>query len=274
MTAEAWKQGAFARALAAYPTLLRVGFAEAVAYRAEMIVWMLTTTMPLVSLALWTAVAAGEPVGRFGEPELVAYFLGALVVRQVTGSWLVWEMNMDIKSGALSQRLLKPIHPLIGYSAENLAAMPFRALLTVPVIVVMLFYGSAAFPHDPLLIAVFLVSLLGAWLINFFTMALIGSLAFHIESSASVFQVWLMGFMILSGYLVPLELFPPWVRTLSDVLPFRYTLAFSVETAIGLLDAKRALFELGVQWAYVAATAVAALAAFRHGVRRFSAFGA
>ena len=41
--------GALARAARAYPTLLRVGFAEAVAYRAEMLVWMLATTMPLES---------------------------------------------------------------------------------------------------------------------------------------------------------------------------------------------------------------------------------
>ena len=51
--------------LKAYPTLLRVGVAEAVAYRAEMFVWVLATTMPLISLALWNAVAREAPVGRF-----------------------------------------------------------------------------------------------------------------------------------------------------------------------------------------------------------------
>ena len=45
----------------AFPTLLRVGFAEAVAYRAELLVWVLATTMPLVMLALWTAVARTRP---------------------------------------------------------------------------------------------------------------------------------------------------------------------------------------------------------------------
>ena len=49
-------------ALRASPTLLRVGFAEAIAYRAEMIVWVLATTMPLVMLALWTSVASDGPV--------------------------------------------------------------------------------------------------------------------------------------------------------------------------------------------------------------------
>ena len=45
------------RALRALPTLMRVGVSQAVAYRAEMLVWVLTTTMPLIMLPLWHAVA-------------------------------------------------------------------------------------------------------------------------------------------------------------------------------------------------------------------------
>jgi len=45
-----------ARVVRAFPTLLRIGVAEVVAYRAEFLVWILTTNMPLVMLALWHAV--------------------------------------------------------------------------------------------------------------------------------------------------------------------------------------------------------------------------
>jgi ABC-2 type transport system permease protein len=259
------------RALRAFPTLLKVGFAGALAYRAELLIWMLTTTMPLVSLALWSAVAAEAPVGRFGPERFLGYFLAALVVRQVTGSWLVWELNMEIRQGTFSQRLLKPIHPLWVFGAANLAEIPLRALLTLPIAVV----GAASgeMTKDPALIGIFIASLVGAWLINFFTMALIGSLAFFLESSTSVFELWLLSFMLLSGYLVPLELFPGWVRTVAGALPFRYTLGYPAEVVVGLLDRREALEQLGVQWAYAAAAAVAAMFAFRAGIRRFGAYG-
>ena len=65
----------------AFPTLLRIGVAEVVAYRAEFLVWILTTNMPLVMLALWHAVAADGPVGRFDQTQFTAYYLGVLVVR-------------------------------------------------------------------------------------------------------------------------------------------------------------------------------------------------
>lgn len=260
--------------LRAYPTLLRVGLAAAIAYRAELVIWLLTTTMPIVSLALWTAVAETGPVGRLGTSEITAYFLAALVVRQLTGSWLVWEMNQDIKSGALAQRLLKPIHPLVGYSAENLAAVPLRALLAAPIAAIAIAAtGGAHLPDSALALALWLPSLLGAWLINFFTMALAGSLAFRIESSTFVFDLWLMAFMILSGYVVPIELFPGVVQEVARVLPFRYALGFPTELVTGLIDEGRVLRELGVQWAWVAACAAAGLAAWRSGVRRFAAYG-
>lgn len=268
------REGAVRRAIRAYPTLLRVGFADAVAYRAEMVIWMLSTTMPLVSLALWSAVADAAPVGRFTQRAFAAYFLATLVVRQATGSWLVWELNQEIRTGTLARRLLKPIHPLIAYSAENLAALPLRALIAAPIaIAALIAIDPAGLPRDATTLALFAISLLGAWLINFFTMALIGSFAFFLESSSAIFEIWMVAFMLLSGYLVPIELFPPAARALARALPFRYTLAFPVELCTGLLRGRAALADLAIQWAYVAGTAIAALFTFRAGVRRFSAFG-
>jgi len=265
------------RAARAYPTLLRVGLAEAVAYRAEMLVWMLTTTMPLVSLALWSAVAETAPVGRFTQQGFAAYFLATLLVRQLTGSWLVWELNQDIRSGMLSRRLLRPIHPLIGYSATNLAAIPLRAaLIAPPAIVWLLVLEPGAFPRTPLTLITAALSIVGAWLINFFIMALIGSIAFYLESSTAIFDLWMVGFMLLSGYLVPLELFPAGLRAVAHALPFRYVLAFPVEILTGLLrddQGDAILRELGIQWLYVIGAGSAAIAAFNTGVRRFSAFG-
>jgi ABC-2 type transport system permease protein len=265
---------AIGRAVRAYPAMLRVGLAETVAYRAEMVVWMLTMTMPLVSLALWSAVAETAPVGRFTQGKLAAYFLGTLLVRQLTSSWLVWKMNGEIRSGTLARRLLKPIHPLVAYSAENLSALPFRVLLSLPITALALVtIESAALPRSPGSLALLLASLVGAWLINFLTMALFGTLAFFVESSTAVFEIWALAFMLLSGYLVPLELFPPWLRAVSNALPFRYTLAFPVEVLTGMLRGTDALRDLAVQWAYVAGCTAGALLGWRAGLKRFAAYG-
>ena len=119
----------------ALPAMMKVGFAEAVAYRAEMLVWMLSTTMPLVMLALWSAVAAEAPVGRFGQAEFTTYYLLMFIVRQLTGAWAAWQMNYEVRTGALSKRLLRPISPVASYAVENLSALPMRSMVAVPMAV-------------------------------------------------------------------------------------------------------------------------------------------
>jgi ABC-2 type transport system permease protein len=262
------------RTLRAVPTLLRVGLAEAVAYRAEMLVWLLSTTMPLVMLALMSAVAREAPVGRFGQAEFAAYYLAALVVRLNAGAWVIWEVNFEIRQGTLAFRLLRPIHPLVSYACANVGAMPLRLLASVPIVALALaVLGPNRFTHDPLLLALFPLTVVGAWLITFLAMAIIGALAFRVESSGSLFEVWLGLFGVFSGYLIPLELFPAWLATAARFLPFRYMLAFPVEMVIGMTPRAAALGELAIQWGFVLVLGLAARATWRAGLRRFAAYG-
>ena len=262
------------RTLRAYPALLRVGLAEMVAYRAEFLVWILTTNMPLVMMGLWTSVAADGPVGRFSQNDFVTYYLAVLIVRIVTNNWLVWEMTMDVRQGTMVTRLLRPISPLIQYSAEHVAAVPMRILMISPVIGLLLWVGGKTLMFGSLERAlVFFVSLLGAWMILFFTMITIGSLAMFVQSALSIFDMWLAVHFVLSGYLFPLELLPAWVAPISAATPFRYTLALPVEIWIRKIDMASAWRDLGIQWLFVLIMCATALTVWRRGMRRFVAFG-
>lgn len=266
--------GELRRAARAYPTLLRVGLSEVVAYRAEFVVWILTTNMPFVMLAIWHAVAAEAPVGRFSQTDFVAYYLGGWVIRLLTSTWLVWELSMEIRGGTLSTRLLRPLHPLFALSAEHLAALPMRALVVSPVIAVLIAVaGPRLAIRHPVTAAIFVGSLVGAWLLIFFTMVLLASLSFFLESALGVFEMWLALHSILSGYLIPQELLPPWVAAIARRSPFDSMLAFPLETLTGLRDAHTALRDLGIQWLWIAAMVVAGLSVWSRGVRRYVAFG-
>jgi ABC-2 type transport system permease protein len=260
--------------LRAFPTLLRIGFAEAVAYRAEFLVWVLAYTMPIIMLALWSEVAREAPVGRFGEREFQAYFLAALVVRLATGAWVVWEMNMEVRQGTLQKRLLRPIHPLVTYLAENLAALPMRFAIVLPVVLgSLLWLGFDVVTHDPLQAAIAPLSLLGAFLLTFLAMTCIGTLSLFWESSIAVFDLWLGLFTVFSGYVMPLELFPAHVRVWVGRLPFRQMLAFPVENMLGMIAPRASLHDLALQWAWIALFALLSHLLWRAGMKRFGAYG-
>lgn len=258
----------------AYPVMLKVGFSEAVAYRAEFFVWVLTTTMPLIMLALWSAVAAEAPVGRFGQTQFTAYFLATFIVRQLTSSWSAWQMNYEVRHGVMNMRLLKPIHPLWAYAAENWAALPLRLVVAIPLAAIALaIVGTGQLPSDPLTWLAWAASMVGAWLITFLVNVAVGSLSFHIESSVKVMDVWYAVFFVLSGYLIPIELFPGPLRTLADWLPFRYQLGLPVEILTRAYDARGAWWMVARQWGFVALTWGLASLIWHTGVRRFEAFG-
>ncbi|AKU92052.1 ABC transporter permease [Vulgatibacter incomptus] len=260
--------------LRAIPSLMRVGFAEAVAYRAEFLVWILATNMPLIMLLLWSAVAKEAPVGRFGEAEFGAYFLATLIVRLVTSSWVIWDLNFEIRQGTIGMRLLRPLHPFVWYAAENLAALPMRAMVALPVAAIaLLWLGAGQLNPDPVAWAIVPVALIGAWAMTFCAMAMIGSLGLLWESSLSVFQLWLGLYFVIGGYVLPLELLPDWLYAVVRWLPFRYLLSFPVETMLGLIDRREALGALAVQWGYAALFLAGALAVWRRGLARYSAFG-
>lgn len=261
------------RVITASPTLLKVSFAEAVAYRAEFLVWILTTTMPFVMLALMSSVVAEGPIEGYDQQGITAYYLATLLVRLLTGAWVVWEMTMEIREGTMGMRLLRPVHPFVVYASGNLAALPIRGALAIPLIGAMLWFAKEGLTADPAMIALAAVAIAGAWLLNFLVMACIGCLAFHVESATSVFEVWLGVWVIMSGYLLPLDLFPDWVQSISVWLPFRLMLDLPVRILLGRLDPGDAVVGIATQWAWILGVGALAMFLWRAGIRRYQAFG-
>jgi ABC-2 type transport system permease protein len=253
---------------------LRVGFADAVAYRAEMLVWVLSTTMPLVMLALWTAVARDGPVGHYGGPQFVAYFLATFIVRQLTTCWIFWEMNFAIRNGTLAMHLLRPIGPLWAYAANALATMPMRIAVSLPVATVaLLSIGSHGVTHDPVVWMLWVVSVAGSWLLTLFINFIVGCSSFFIESSLKLMDAWLVLFFVLSGYMIPIDLFPRRLRLAADWLPFRFQIGLPVELMVGGHDRAEGLRLLGVQFGWVAVALALTVFLWHRGLKRFAAYG-
>jgi ABC-2 type transport system permease protein len=117
------------------------------------------------------------------------------------------------------------------------------------------------------------LSVAGAWLITLFVNLVIGSLALFVESSMKLMDAWLVFFFVLSGYLVPIDLFPPGLRAVVDWLPFRFQLGLPVEIMTGAHHVWQAVALLARQWAWVAVGLGATSLTWRHGMRRFAAYG-
>jgi ABC-2 type transport system permease protein len=262
------------RAIRALPTLLRIGVAETVAYRGEFLVWILTTTQPLIMMGLWTSVAReGGFEGRSPE-HFVAYFLADLLVRQLTGNWVAWQLMEDIRLGQISMRLLRPIHPFFAYAATHLAAIPFRTIVAMPIAVILLASsGASTLTTDPAQLVAFVSSLALAWIITFALLFAIGALAFFMTQTMALSTAYFGLYQVFSGYMLELALMPRPIQVAANWMPFKYTLAVPVQFLTEPLPAGRLSELLAAQVAWAAITLVLALFVWRLGVRRFEAVG-
>jgi ABC-2 type transport system permease protein len=271
-------RSAFSRNVRALPTLFRIGVAETVAYRAEFVVWMLTSTMPLVNLALWSSVASEAPFQQYQSADFVAYFLGVLIVRNMTGNWVAWQMSEEIRMGVLSMRMLRPIHPFIAYACSHAAALPFRSLISLPIAFALLVSsGASALTSDPLQLVLLAPSLVLAWLITFGMMFALGCLGFWMTQTFGVMNFYFGVWSLFSGYLMPMDILRgrfPAIAEVAEWLPFYYTLGPPVELMTKHLPGETLARLLAGQLAWAAICVAVAIWVWRAGVRRFEAVGA
>jgi len=265
------------RTLRAIPTLLRVGVAETVAYRAEFLVWTLTTTVPLIMLAFWHSVSRYGMFAGYTSDDFTAYFLANLIVRQLTSNWVGWQMSEEIRTGAMSMRLLRPVHPFVALTMSQIAAIPFRSLIAIPVAVILLASsGSHALTTDPVQLALLVPSLALAWLVNFGLMFAMGACAFWITQIYAISNFYFGLYMLLSGYMMPLDVLAskqPWVARVAYWTPFPSMVDAPIRLLIKHIDHVEALKLVAMQAAWAAGCIAFAIWIWRRGVRHFEAVG-
>jgi len=258
-----------------YLALLRVSWSLMMEYRAEIFMWMLTSLLMIIMMVVWIGISKGGPVNGFSPPDFVAYYMVGMIVRQLTAVWASWELDFKIREGQLSPLLLRPIHPIHNDIAANWGEKAIRMVIALPIVVaVLVLTPGVRLDLSPGTIALFLLSIGGAWMIMFFLDYLVGILAFWV-SQVSAFILLMEGFrVVLGGILAPLQMFPDWAQQALNWLPFRYMLSFSIEILTGRVQGDRLWFGLAVQFAWGIFMILAVRLLWARAMRSYSAVGA
>jgi ABC-2 type transport system permease protein len=261
--------------LRAYPTLLKAYYARSIEYRGQLLIWILASILPLVMMLVWIQIADTQgPINGFSSIDFVEYYLMVTLFRRLTGAWIFWDVDGDIRHGTLSPLLLKPIHPLHHLLTRVLASKPIQIMIVLPPIVMASMLVGAHYDLRPPTLGLAFLATAGALLIEFLVQAIIGSFAFWISHAEAIADVWFWVRSLLSGWIIPLAMFPAALQALLVFLPFRYCLAFPIEIVLGELTPDQIGLGLALQFSWVAVFFVLFQFVWRRGLKSYGAVGA
>jgi ABC-2 type transport system permease protein len=263
------------RWLRAYPALLRAYIANSLEYRAQILIWILSGVLPLVMMLVWLAISEQQAVPGYSSNDFVSYYLAVIFIRRMVGVWFVWDLDRSIRQGTLSSYLLKPIDPVHHYFTRSaLAGRPLQLALIGPPLLLAALLLDAHYAITLSNVLLMGVAIFGAILIEFFAQMIIGCLAFWITQAIAVVEAWFLIRSLLSGWIVPLDLFPPAVLQALTALPFRYLLFFPVEIILGRVAPAEIGLGLLVQYGWAIAFFLGYRFVWQRGLKHYGAVGA
>lgn len=213
--------------------LLSVYYAYMVEYRAELVLWVLAGSLPLILMGIWMQAAQGGLFG-FTPVEFARYFLAVFLVRQFSVVWVIWEFEKEIVEGKLSAKLLQPLDPVwhhvASHISERFARLPFAILI---IVLFFILYPQAMWIPNLQGFLLCLVALGLAFVLRFLIQYTFAMFAFWIERAAALDELWVLVYLFLSGVIAPLEVFPPLAREIVLWTPFPYLIYFPAALLVG-----------------------------------------
>lgn len=253
-------------------TFLSVYYDYMMEYRAELFLWALSGTLPLILMGVWTKASQS---GQFGlqSADFARYFLTVFFVRQITAAWVIWEFEKEVMEGRLSFRLLQPIDPVwhhvAGHLSERLARLPFTLVL---IGLFFFLYPEAIWQPNLGRVLLFLLVLALAFTLRFLIQYTVALFAFWTERASAIEQFWFLFYLFLSGMIAPLEVFPSIVRDVVKWTPFPYLIHFPASILIGLpIDIGRGLLMMLI---WIGLFFIANRWLWRKGLKHYSGMGA
>lgn len=234
---------------------MRAGVQEMITYRANFICHLLGNIMSaFIMYFVWKSVflsSDGETFMGFSMEDMVVYLFIMFLTDYLTYSDGAYVVGDEIKEGSIAMRMIRPCSFEMCFLFQELGFQIMNAaLIFVPMVAgveIYRFVVTGAVRFNILTFLIYIVSVVLAYMINFYFNVCYGFMAFFFKNlwGTTLIKDTLVSF--LSGGIIPLAFLPAGLRTALDFLPFaslRYT---PVMIYMGMYPAVEILWHIGLQ---------------------------
>jgi ABC-2 type transport system permease protein len=262
-----------------YWHVISIGIQNTLVYRMNFLFRSTFSLIPLfATISLWRAVFGNRTseIAGYTLAQMISYYLVLMIVDSLTAvTEDDWQIAGEIKDGAISQFLLKPIdyltYRLCLYFSGRIV---FTICALLPVTFFILSHRS--YFHVPTELSTWLcfsACLVMTALLQFFISYTMALLAFWVlEVSTFIFILFAFEY-IAGGHLFPIDILPPLVQKILMLTPFPYQLFFPVNVYLGRITGQALFNGMLIQFLWVLATYGLARLVWARGIRKYSAVG-
>jgi len=277
------KRGAFLRR---YLPFTRGAMEEYLTYRFRFFFWLLFEFFYLfIAYFLWKgifgahAASQGIPladvqIGAYDFSTMVLYVFFERIVFGLTSMQASNYMEDDIDQGNIAMRLIKPLDYRTQLFFQSLGSTVMNTLIfSFPFAIGLLVYATQtglALSAGPISLVFFTLSLVFGGIINYLISFAFGLLIFLTINSFGMWQLKEAVERVFSGNLIPIALFPLWLRTTSGFLPFAQTRYVPILFILGTYenDIAGGIWALGVQLIWIVVLYLVTTLAWSKATRR------
>ena len=200
-----------------------VTFKEWSAYRTHSMVSIFVGPVYfMVQYFIWSAVYGGhQAINGMELNQMLTYFGATALIGYLTMDFADWNLQMLVRTGKFLTFALRPVHHRFFAFSQKLGHRILGFFIEfVPCFLIFQFVFRINM--IPKYLGWTIISILFAFLMNFYVNYCIGLTAFWLIQSSGLRRVFQMLSGIFSGVLIPLVFFPEVIQKLLFFLPFQY----------------------------------------------------
>lgn len=252
----------------------RNGMKDALAYRWDFLIDFFTQAfVPVgIQLILWHAIFHQQGKTEFAGmqySELLAYTWTSVLFTQVRGGNYDFALIEMIRTGSLSQSLLRPVGPVEFVFWRGFGEKIFTAAFCLFLGLVATYFADRSLMN---LILAMMLAVLGN-VIHYLFGAILAAVAFYWENAFAILLVKNMMVSLLSGELLPLSLFPEKYTWIWKSTPFYLYVFGPTQMALGKWSVSEWIQHMTIGFGWCLAFAIILQLTWRHAIRQYQGIG-
>lgn len=238
----------------AYLYKLKLQIQVCLTYRFEVFADIVTHfILILANVFLWNCVYSDQQnISGVGREQMITYSVLSACLAVMYQCGIQGSLNKDVREGNVALLLMKPIHLLGAYLAEDIGRIVVKTVsVSLPVFLLGLIILPVQPPVSLRVLPLILISYCLGFLILWLLGALVSMFAFVTMELGSMGVVKDTIVAILSGSMIPLWFFPAGIEKMLMMTPFPYTYQLPLGLYIGRIGIREGLRQIGIQalWA-------------------------